>query len=172
GHADGSQIIGLHHAFIFTHRDLEKPSEGAVAGVVDQDIDAPPGTFHLIHQRLNGIFVGHIAGEGGAGAQLFRQLPEGFRPPGGEDGKIPPPGQQPGDFPSDSAGGTGDENDSLSHALSPQDMGTWGTIFRSIRSKMSSRSRPVMVRPWFLRPTTAREGSSARMICSATALAS
>ncbi len=89
GHADGSQIIGLHHAFIFTHRDLEKPSEGAVAGVVDQDIDAPPGTFHLIHQRLNGIFVGHIAGEGGAGAQLFRQLPEGFARRAARTGKSP-----------------------------------------------------------------------------------
>ena len=41
-----------------------------------------------------------------------------------------------------------------------------------MRSKISSRLTPVIVRPWFLRPTTQRAGSSASRTKSATALPS
>ncbi len=51
-------------------------------------------------------------------------------------------------------------------------MGTWTSITGSIRSKISCRLGPVMVRPWFLSPTMVRPGSGASRMMSDTAVAS
>jgi len=51
-------------------------------------------------------------------------------------------------------------------------IGTWVSITGSIRSKMSSSVGPVIVRPWFLRPTIAWAGSASSRMMSATATAS
>ena len=51
-------------------------------------------------------------------------------------------------------------------------MGTVRMSLPSMRSRISSRLLPVMVRPWFLSPTTARAGSGASLTLSATAWAS
>lgn len=53
-----------------------------------------------------------------------------------------------------------------------QDMGTWRRILPSMRSNISGRLRPVMVRPWFLSPITAQAGSGLLFTSPATALAS
>ena len=52
---------------------------------------------------------------------------------------------------------------------SVQSIGTVRRILPSTRSKISSRPMPVIVSPWFLRPTTQRLGSSASRTMSATA---
>ena len=53
-----------------------------------------------------------------------------------------------------------------------QSMGTLRTMRPSMRSKISSRLWPVMVRPWLRWPTTARLGSGASRTSSATDCAS
>ena len=53
-----------------------------------------------------------------------------------------------------------------------QSIGTRRTILGPTRSRISSRLWPVMVRPWFLRPMTARAGSGACRTSSATSSAS
>ena len=53
-----------------------------------------------------------------------------------------------------------------------QSIGTRRTMLGPTRSRISSRLWPVMVRPWFLRPMTARDGSGACRTNSATSTAS
>ena len=55
---------------------------------------------------------------------------------------------------------------------SSQSIGTRRTILGPTRSRISSRLSPVMVRPWFFRPMTARAGSGACRTSSATSIAS
>ena len=55
---------------------------------------------------------------------------------------------------------------------SGQSIGTRRTMLGPTRSRISSRLWPVMVRPWFLRPMTARDGSGACRTSSATSSAS
>ena len=71
----------------------------------------------------------------------------------------------------DELGGASIEN-GASGAVAAQSMGTLRTILPSMRSKISSRLWPVMVRPWLRWPTTARDGSGAWRTSSATDSAS
>ena len=57
-------------------------------------------------------------------------------------------------------------------SLGGQSIGTRRTMLGPTRSRISSRLWPVMVRPWFLRPMTARDGSGACRTSSATSSAS
>ena len=64
----------------------------------------------------------------------------------------------------------GDQGQPVSRRVSV--IGTWRSTFGSMRSKISSRLSPVMVRPWLRRPITAWSGRAPGARSSATATAS
>lgn len=102
--------------------------------------------------------------------------PGSFRP---QDSTRPPPGERPGREGKRRRRGAEGRGRGTAvrrggQRMEPrpvrrQDMGTCRRILPSMRSKMSSRFGPVMVRPWFFSPMTARAGSGDLRTSSATA---